>query len=251
MGYHGPMKAMTITRDDGPRRRLAGVAVTGIAVAIGLLAACAFEAGPAGGLLELSPVASQGEYVDRIVVSWPSVGGAEAYRVYACDVDVGLYLEAGDGAIDRTSFEYGAALPYFVYFFRVSAIEGGVETPLSRSCVGWVAPGSPSVAAVGSGLELSWDGVPGVEQYLLELALSEDGPFYPMNPTDSSLVVDDPEHPYDASRSSFRFDPAEERHSIALRKPGTDVWFRIRALSVGAPEGDLRSRGAVVGWSAP
>jgi len=221
-----------------------------VTLAAALSVACTFDVDPSGGLLDMTPEASAGSYADRIIVSWPPVPGACGYNVYACDVDVGIYVQQNAVTLEERTYECRTVLPYFKYFFKITAITDEGETPLSRSGIGWVSPANPQLIASGSELALSWDAIPGAEAYVLERATSPDGPFYALDDSADGMVLAGADYNYDTSLFAFSFDPVGSRPSVGIRTPSSDSWFRIRAVE--QVEGTvLRSIGSIVGWSTP
>ncbi|MBN2049273.1 MAG: fibronectin type III domain-containing protein [Spirochaetales bacterium] len=221
----------------------------GMITAMGIFASssCTMDLDPPGGILDIHPEASPGDFADHIVVTWPRVPGAEGYHVYVCDVDVGLYTKAEETLLTERQFEFQGVLPFFRYFFKISAVKDGIETPLSWSVSGWVKPGNPAVETAPTELKLSWDAVPGIELYLLEAAMTSDGPYYLMTSSSSDLVIEDPAYSYEINNFAFRFDAGLERPSVRLKVPVGDVWFKVRAVSEAG--GDIiRSFGGVVEW---
>jgi hypothetical protein len=242
-----PVHTPAVLRFARLRRIALAVAATLVAAAS---SACAIDVPPADGVLDIRPEASAGAYADRIVVSWPSAPGAVGYNVYACDVDVGRYVRLNDSTIEERTYECREFLPYFKYFFKITAVTADGESPMSPSATGWVCPANPSVRDLGSELELSWDAVPGVEAYRLEVALSPDGPYYAMNAYDAGMVLPDAGYSYDDSLAAFGFASAGARHAARLRAPASDAWFRVRAI-LHADGAVLRSLGAVAEWRKP
>jgi hypothetical protein len=232
------------------RRKLPALAIVPALVAA-LSVACAIDVPPSGGILDIALEASAGAYADRIVLSWPAVPGAVGYNVYACDVDVGLYEQLNDSTIDERTYECREILPYFRYFFKITAITADGESPMSRSATGWVRPANLLVEDLGAELVLSWDAVIGAEAYILEVAKTADGPFYRMYATtDTGMVLPGTDYSYDDSLSALVFSVADPRLSARLRVPASDSWFRVRAIQH-ADGDEIRSLGGVIAWSKP
>lgn len=243
-----PEKTSAISASS--RRTLLSLAIVPTLIAA-LSTACAIDVPPSGGILDIAPEASSGTYADRIVVSWPPVRGAVGYNVYACDVDVGIYEQLNDSTIEERTYECREILPYFRFFFKITAITADGESPMSRSATGWVSPAKLSIDDSDSELVLSWDAVTGAEAYILEVAKTADGPFYRMYATtDTGMVLPGTDYSYDDSLSALVFSVADPRLSARLRVPASDSWFRVRAIQH-ADGDEIRSLGGVIAWRKP
>jgi hypothetical protein len=70
---------------------------------------------------------------NEVALSWDPVAGADSYSVYRADSPSGPYRKLEVGAITGTSYRNKGLQPDTTYYYKISAVNGEGETPLSVS----------------------------------------------------------------------------------------------------------------------
>jgi fibronectin type 3 domain-containing protein len=106
-----------------------------------------------------------------ILVSWDSVPGASYYKVYRSESVDGEYeLVWEGGQSTTTSHTDGGLSPDTIYYYKVSAVTGGREGPLSDYAFAVTKVSAPSNPRAdneqsSNSIKVSWDSVPGASSY--------------------------------------------------------------------------------------
>ena len=116
-------------------------------------------------------VASNGEYTDKILLTWGIVSGATKYKIYR---NLNLLLET-TGTPDTNnniSYDDTSAVPGTLYTYVVTAVNNTGESSQSNSDTGSRKLSVPSSISVSQNtyknkINLSWSSVDGAESYLL------------------------------------------------------------------------------------
>lgn len=127
--------------------------------------------------------ATDGDYADRVAISWDPVPGAASYQVYRADVAGGAATSLGPWQ-PGLSFNDPGTLPTRTYHYTVRAAVGAAgERPSALSPVdeGWRALTAPTGVAATDGaffgnVTVAWQAVPGATHYRVFRAESLDGP---------------------------------------------------------------------------
>ena len=186
---------------------------------------CRFSSPWPGGYLGTQLRATQGNYSDRIEISWTGVVGAEGYYVYACDVEKGIFEKLDAELQTSTSYTCTDLVPYFYWYFSISALRNGTESILSAPVRGWAEPTNIQSRhdAVEQTLTVSWDATPGVLKYRVLVSYTDSGPY--------SRVTEYTEATLDAD-GYITSDGVSERIEVVIpRTRAADRWYRIRAYS--------------------
>ena len=186
---------------------------------------CRFSSPWPGGYLGTQLRTTQGSHSDRIELSWTGVIGADGYYVYVCDVEKGIFEKLDAELQTETSYTCTVLVPYFYWYFRISAVRNGVESILSAPVRGWVEPTGIQTQydAAEQTLAISWNATPDVLRYRVLISYTDSGPF--------SRVSEYTEATLDAD-SFIVSDGVSERIEVVIpRIRAADRWYRIRAYS--------------------
>ena len=113
--------------------------------------------------------ATDGDHLDRVALNWDALAGTDSYRVYrsesAAFATASLIHSGTATAFDDTGAEVGIG-----YFYWVTAIGGGEETPPSAPESGYRAVPIPTNLTASDGassdhVEISWNTVTGPASY--------------------------------------------------------------------------------------
>lgn len=157
--------------------------------------------------------ASQGDFTDRVRLSWQAASGAASYEVYRADAETGPYAllaTVSATTYDDTQVEQGK-----VYWYKVRACSQAGCSPLSSPVSGYAALSTlpaPQNVQASDGTEpgkvvITWSAVTGATHYLVYRATSEDG--------DYSLIAT-------VTATSYEDMDVTE---------GTTYWYRVRACN--------------------
>lgn len=167
--------------------------------------------GPPGnaarGIRQLGPptnlVASRGDFLDRVELSWNTVPGAVWFEVYARRQDTFELLpqKIAQLQVPRCTFDHtwdhGCA-ERGIYEYFVRAVDGaGRLSPFSEAASGWIhIPDIRNVVATHGLFEdqivVTWDAAPGISQYRVHARPAEPLAFDPSVPSERSYTVDKP-----------------------------------------------------------
>jgi hypothetical protein len=146
---------------------------------------------PAAGLAPPSGLWFTGITDTSISLSWTETSGATGYKVYRSLSASGAFAHAGStGGFSQTSFTDTGLASGTIYYYKVSSIDTGGESPMSavvgnktsvpEAAQGSVppAPAGLSIAEVTSGsISLSWTAVSGASYYKIYRADSASGTY--------------------------------------------------------------------------
>ena len=107
-----------------------------------------------------------------VSLAWNTLSGASGYNVYRSDSENGVYTKINNSSVNGTTFTDTGINPYIaVYYYKVSAVAGGIEGVQSNSVA------SPSVTVTASGLaaKLAWlqSNVQSNNLYIIEVDTDE------------------------------------------------------------------------------
>ncbi len=137
-------------------------------------------------------VATDGELLDQVSISWEAVSGASHYQVYRSELPDGVPEEISTWSTEL-SFEDQEALPgrTYNYFVRASTNnQGGFPGAFSEAESGWRAMQAPALPTASDGtafsyVGISWSAVPGATHYRVYRSVALDGEKTPVSNWDS------------------------------------------------------------------
>jgi len=157
--------------------------------------------------------ASQGEFTDRVRLTWPAVPEATAYEIYRALAEAGPYALLA--SVNAPPYDDTQVEPGKVYWYKVRACSSAGCSALSAPVSGHAALAAlpaPRNVQASDGTEpgkivVTWQAVSGATHYLVYRALSEDGDYG---------------HIATVSTTSY-----EDTNVQA----GTTYWYRVRACN--------------------
>ncbi len=164
--------------------------------------------------------ASQGEFPDKVVLSWNAAQGATSYEIQRRAEGENDYSDLARG-ITTTSYVDDTVTPGTVYWYRVRARNQAGPGPWSRAVMGYAGggnvPSAPQNLTASDGaysgkIVITWDEVIGVDHYLLYRSEAEDGEYVVLAQTE------------DTSFHDTTVETGEEHV----------YWYKVRACSNGA-----------------
>ncbi len=145
-----------------------------------------------------TPTASDGDYTDKVRISWSSVSGANSYRIYRSTSASGTYSQI---ATDSTSpYDYTSAIIGTTYYYKLRACTGsngsGACSDYSNYDSGYRAIVAPNTPAASDGdytdkVRISWSSVSGANSYIIYRCTSTSSSSCSQIDTDSSSPYDD------------------------------------------------------------
>jgi fibronectin type 3 domain-containing protein len=125
--------------------------------------------------------ASDGEYADRVLVSWKPAANALGYNIYRARKTIGLPIYGKIGSSRSTAFEDDTAVPETVYEYAVSSLASMFESDLSDPNSGYASilvapPEAPTGLDASDGthpgmVRITWSPVDGAALYNLYRAM--------------------------------------------------------------------------------
>jgi fibronectin type 3 domain-containing protein len=124
-------------------------------------------------------VTATGRTSSSITLSWNRVTGAASYKVYRGESETGAYSPAGSPA--TTSFTDTGLPAGTTYYYKVSAVNAGGESPQSSSIEAATTLNAPmglgSTGQTSSSITLNWNGVTGAASYRVYRSSTSDGTY--------------------------------------------------------------------------
>lgn len=158
--------------------------------------------------------ATQGQFEDRIQVTWVVVERATAYRVFRANAPDGDYVLIGEPSAPSYSDPVGAANQGRLYWYKVEACNSAGCGPQSSAAAGYAGyPPAPTNVQASDGtyphkIVITWDPVPGATYYQV---------YRERNPDQGFTIV-----PGANSVTGTSFDDT-------TATPGTWYWYRVKA----------------------
>lgn len=129
--------------------------------------------------------ASDGSYLDKVVLTWPAISGATSYIAYRSESLAGAKTPANGFATADLSGADLWAVPGITYYYWVKACAGSLCGDFSAAETGWRGLTPPSVTASdgtdASKVNVSWSASSGAISYLAYRSDSPTGVKFPPN----------------------------------------------------------------------
>jgi fibronectin type 3 domain-containing protein len=129
--------------------------------------------------------------VSSLTVNWSPVSGASSYKIYRSAAFDGTYSLIGNSAAASytdTGLSSGTS-----YYYKVSAVDNGVESAHSVSVSGTtrlpVPTGLSVSSATGNSIAVQWSSVPGASSYKIYRSARADSTSYPYNQIGTSTTA--------------------------------------------------------------
>ena len=172
---------------------------------VGASSGTSLISGQSEAVFAIMPVANV-HVTDRTTVSialaWDAVTGANGYNVYRSGSESGAFVKINTNALTGTVFNDASLSPDTDYFYKVSAIYGGVEGLQSNIVSTATLTSVPANVRVTDrttvSITLAWDAVIGASSYNVYRSGSEDGTYNKINAatitgiafTDTGVLLD-------------------------------------------------------------
>jgi fibronectin type 3 domain-containing protein len=130
------------------------------------------------------------QMVNSLTINWSSVLGASSYHIYRSATFDGTYSQIGTSATASytdTGLSSGAS-----YYYKVSAVDNGVESAQSVSVSGGtklVTPSGLVSSATANSITLQWSSVPGASSYKIYRSSRAASTSYPYSQVGTSTTV--------------------------------------------------------------
>lgn len=173
--------------------------------------------------------ASQGNYTDRIIISWDSVSGANRYNIYRSTSSEGSYENVYE-AWDTTYEDWYLPAGGTYYHYKIKAISDGRESDFSIWFSGYqkILPTDSVYATDGSypdRIIINWNYVAGTKYYEVHSSTSWDGVYSQIG--DTWLT------------------PGGTSYTNGGLLPGTTYYYKIKSISI-----DPQSESDLSGWDS-
>ena len=153
----------------------------------------------ASGRRSLSPpttvTASNGDYTDKVTLTWAASDGAATYRVYRNTSDDATTATQIATSIATTSYDNTSATAGIVYYYWVIAVNGSYLSAYSASVQGYRALAAPATVSATQNnanyVRVSWSTVSGSTSYKLYRNTSNDSTGATLIATPSVTSYDD------------------------------------------------------------
>jgi fibronectin type 3 domain-containing protein len=119
-----------------------------------------------------------GQSTTSILISWPATTGAASYKLYQSTTSGGTFAVVGTPT--STTFTDQSLSAGTTYYYKVSAVNGAGETPLSAEVNGatYCATTTVTVAAISSdSLNVTWSAVAGATSYKVYRSTTSTGTY--------------------------------------------------------------------------
>jgi len=118
-------------------------------------------------------------------LAWEAVSEASGYNVYRSAGENGMYTKVNSATVSGTSFTDTGLEAFTRYYYRVSAIVGGVESVRSDAVSGLTllpAPGNVQANLIpGGSISLTWNALNGADSYDIYRSGNEEGTYTKVN----------------------------------------------------------------------
>ena len=130
--------------------------------------------------------ASQGDFPDKVLLTWDASQGATGYDIQRAESQGGPYSDLAVGVV-TTSYEDTEVTPGTTYWYRVRACNQAGCSAWTAPVVGYASrggnvPDAPQNLSASDGeysgkIVVTWDGVEGINHYLVYRSRAENGEY--------------------------------------------------------------------------
>ena len=173
-----------------------------------------------------TPTASDGDYTDKVRISWSSVSGANSYIIYRC-TSTNSSSCSQIGTDSSSPYNDTSSTAGIIYYYRLTACSGssgtGICSNYSNYDTGYRAIVAPNTPTASDGdytdkVRISWSSVSGANSYIIYRCTSTSSSSCSQIGTDSSS-------PYDDASATI----------------GTTYYYRLKACSGSSGSGNCSS----------
>ena len=169
-------------------------------------------------------IATNGELPNRIAIIWDQVPGAQYYKIYRSTDSNGVYAFI-DSVAGNYNYFTDSSITQSVNYYKVSVVDSNSVETNKSDCVAGSAQEitAPANVSASEGVHLSvitvtWDTIPGAQEYYVYRAVTSDGPFSCVCSTSVNDFADTVGPDYtEYYKVSYRYERLESSKSASVK----------------------------------